>query len=126
MYWGQRWNESNGSWQGTSTADEPSGKKVLDAVLQKSVAPRRSGKPAYIVFPTPAFESRFKSCLAGVPVECHLEREGKKRYLALRPKNVAKFDELIRSRGLANCDAAIRTVQWLQANPSEFLRFETN
>ena len=126
MYWGQRWNESNGSWRGTGTADGDAGKQVLDAVLLESEEPKRSGKPAYIVFPTPAFEQRFKSCLADVPVECHLERDGAKRYVALRPKNVTKFNELVRSSGLANCEPAIRAVRWLQANPSEFIRFETN
>ena len=54
------------------------------------------------MFPTPAFESRFKSCLAKVPVECRMEREGSKRILALRPKNVQRFDELIRTSGLGN------------------------
>lgn len=126
MYWGQRWNEKDGIWQSPTGVD--SDKKVLDAVLKNNEAepPKPSGRPAYIVFPTAAFESRFKSCLAGVPVECRVEREGGKRYVALRPRNVTKFNELVRSSGLANCDAAIRAVKWLQANPSEFIRFETH
>ena len=99
---------------------------LLDAVLEKSTKKpkHRRGKRVYAMFPTPAFESRFKSCLSRVPLDCHMEREGKKRIVALRPKNIRMFDELIRSSGLANCDAAVKAVRWLQANPSEFLRFE--
>jgi hypothetical protein len=55
-----------------------------------------------------------------------MERNGSKRILALRPKNVQRFDELIRTSGLANCETAIKAVQWLRANPGEFLRFESH
>ena len=100
---------------------------LLDAVIdQTGKKPGRRGKPVYAVFPTPAFESRFKSCLAKVPVECRMERNGAKRVLALRPKNVQRFDELIRTSGLADCETAIKAVQWLRANPGEFLRFEAH
>ena len=110
--------------------DRNKGEGLLDAVIdqtgKKPSKARRVGKPVYAVFPTPAFESRFKSCLAKVPVECRMERNGSKRVLALRPKNVQRFDELIRTSGLANCETAIRAVQWLRANPGEFLRFESH
>lgn len=106
------------------------GEGLLDAVIDQTgkrpFKPERKGKPVYAVFPTPAFESRFKSCLAKVPVECRMEGQGAKRVLALRPKNVQRFDELIRTSGLANCETAIRAVQWLRANPGEFLRFEAH
>ena len=106
-------------------AERPDG--LLDAVIEKSAKKprrRRRGKRVYAMFPTPAFESRFKTCLSRVPLDCHVEREGRKQIMALRPKNIRMFDELIRSSGLANCDAAVRVVRWLQANPSEYLRFE--
>ncbi len=100
---------------------------LLDAVIDKTgkrSAPERKGRFVYAVFPTPAFESRFKSCLSKVPLECRMERHGSKCVLALRPKNVQRFDELIRTSGLSNCETAIKAVQWLRANPAEFLRFE--
>ena len=118
------------SSEGTSERNKGKGEGLLDAVIdqtgKKPSKPVKRGRPVYAVFPTPAFESRFKSCLAKVPVECRMERHGSKRVLALRPKNVQRFDELIRTSGLANCEAAIKAVQWLRSNPGEFLRFETH
>lgn len=131
MYWPEHWDKGSRVPR-TSPAEGNKGKSggLLDAVIdqtgKKPSKPRRRGKSVYAVFPTPAFESRFKSCLAKVPVECRMERHGSKRVLALRPKNVQRFDELIRTSGLANCETAIKAVQWLRANPGEFLRFETH
>lgn len=129
MYWPEHWDK--GLRVPPGAGDRFAAKKgngLLDAVIDKAEKkpPERKGKPVRPVFPTPAFESRFKSCLAKVPVDCRMERDGKKRVLALRPKNVQRFDELIRTNGLANCETAIKVVQWLRANPTEFLRFESH
>ena len=132
MYWPDHWekrlSQPNSAGQATQKQGEPEG--LLDAVIDRTgkkpeVQPAKRRKFTYAVFPSPAFESQFKSCLARVPVECRMERKGKKRILALRPKNVQRFDEMIRTSGLANCETATRAIQWLRANPDEFLRFET-
>ena len=131
MYWPEHWDK------GLNVPRAPSGERnadkgdgLLDAVIDKSgkhpASRKRKVKPVYAEFPTAAFESRFKSCLSKVPVECRMERDGSKRILALRPKNVQRFDELIRTSGLGNCEAAVKTIQWLRANPNEFIRFETH
>ena len=131
MYWPEHWDKGLRVPR-SSPAERNNGKGegLLDAVIdqtgKKPSKPARKSKPVYAVFPTPAFESRFKSCLAKVPVECRMERDGSKCVLALRPKNVQRFDELIRTSGLANCETAIKAVQWLRANPGEFLRFESH
>ena len=131
MYWPEHWDKGlkvprRPAESAGGGSKEANG--LLDAVIEKEKkkAPGRKGKPVYAVFPTPAFESRFKSCLAKVPVDCRMERDGSKRVLALRPKNVQRFDELIRTSGLANCETAVKVVQWLRANPSEYLRFESH
>ena len=131
MYWPEHWDKGSrlprtSSAEGNKDKSEGLLDAVIDQTGKKPSKPRRRGKSVYAVFPTPAFESRFKSCLAKVPVECRMERHGSKRVLALRPKNVQRFDELIRTSGLANCETAINAVQWLRANPGEFLRFETH
>src|SRR5215203_4066663 len=133
MYWPDHWekrlSQPESPGQARQKQEESGG--LLDAVIDRTskkpeVHPAKRRKLTYAVFPSPAFESRFKSCLSRVPVECRMERNGKKRILALRPKNVQRFDELIRTSGLADCEAAIKAVQWLRANPGEFLRFETH
>ena len=107
-----------------------SGNVLLDAVIDRtSNKPdniKRKVRPVRVEFPTAASESRFKSCLAKVPVVCRMERKGSKRVIALRPKDLRGFDELIRTNGLADCETAINAVQWLQAHPDEFLRFESH
>ena len=131
MYWPEHWDK------GLNVPKTPSGQRnadkrdgLLDAVIDKTgkapASPKRKVRPVYAEFPSSAIESRFKSCLSRVPVECRMERDGSKRILALRPKNVQRFDELVRTSGLGNCEAAMKTVQWLRANPSEFIRFETH
>lgn len=133
MYWPEHWEKGlrvpprAPSGAGDKFATKK-GNGLLDAVIDKAERkpPERSGRPVRAVFPTPAFESRFKSCLAKVPCDCRMERHGSKRVLALRPRNVQRFDELICTSGLANCETAIRVVQWLRANPTEFLRFESH
>ena len=127
MYWPEHWDK------GLNVQKTPSGERnadkgegLLDAVIDKtgkSSPPKRKVKPVYAEFPTPAFESRFKSCLSKVPVMCRMERDGAKRILALRPKNLQRFDELIRVHGLGNCETALRAIRWLQSNPNEFIRF---
>jgi len=132
MYWPEHWDKGlrvprTPSGAGERNADKGDG--LLDAVIDKTgnpSAPNRKVRPVYAKFPTAAFESRFKSCLSRVPVECRMERDGAKRILALRPKNVQRFDELIRTSCLGNCETAMKAVQWLRANPSEFIRFETH
>jgi hypothetical protein len=131
MYWPDHWEKclSQPDPAGQATRKREETGDLLDAVIDRTAKkpeeqPAKRRRFTYAVFPTPASESRFKSCLARVPVECRMERKGKKRILALRPKNVQRFDELIRTSGLANCEVATRAVQWLRANPDEFLRFE--
>lgn len=79
--------------------------------------------PRRMEFPTREFERRFKKCLASVPLDCHMETINDAPAIALRPRNVSKFDEIVKTNGLANCETAVETVQWLQSNPSEYLRF---
>ena len=131
MYWPEHWDKGLNvpkTPSGNRNADKGDG--LLDAVIDKTgktpTSPKREVRPVYAEFPSVAVESRFKSCLSRVPVECRMERDGAKRILALRPKNVQRFDELIRTSGLGNCETAMKAVQWLRANPNEFIRFETH
>ena len=127
MYWPEHWDKGMRAASAAKKGEKADA--LLDAVIDqtgKKSAPEKKGRFVYAIFPTPAYESRFKSCLSKVPVECRMERDGSKRILALRPKNVQRFDELIRTNGLSNCETAVKAVQWLRANPNEFLRFETH
>jgi hypothetical protein len=129
MYWPEHWDKGLNVPRTPSGGNADKGDGLLDAVIDKTgknSTPKRKVRPVYAEFPSKAVESRFKSCLSRVPVECRMERNGSKRILALRPKNVQRFDELVRTSGLGNCEAAMKAVQWLRANPSEFIRFETH
>ena len=126
MYWPEHWDK------GLRASASPAARKgdgLLDAVIDNTGSKSSQGqrsRPVRVKFPTPAFESRFKSCLAKVPVDCRMEREGSKRVLALRPKNLQRFDELIRTSGLSTCEPVMKAVQFLRANPTEFIRFESH
>ena len=132
MYWPEHWDKGlRMPPMAPSGAGDKSGTRgdgLLDAVIDNADRRpvERVEKPVEAKFPTRVTESRFKSCLARVPVDCRMERYGSKRVLALRPKNLQRFDELIRTSGLGDCETATRVIRWLRDNPSEYLRFESH
>jgi hypothetical protein len=129
MYWSENWKEQPTPTPSTNAAGSPSAKsgndELLDKIINKNDESAPAGRAVRVKFPTPAFESRFKSCLAQVPVAARIEGEGGRRALLLRPQNVRQFEDLVRTSGLANCDAAIKAVEWLKMNSTGFLRYET-
>lgn len=130
MYWSESWNDQSTPEPPESDGDTPTAKpdgggQLLDKILDQTEAAEPAVRLIRIKFPTPAFESRFKSCLAKVRLTARIEGEGRNRALLLRPENIRYFDDLVRTSGLVNCVAAMRAVNFLKMNANGFLRFET-
>ncbi|MDM7923440.1 MAG: hypothetical protein QUS14_14175 [Pyrinomonadaceae bacterium] len=129
MYWSESWKEASAQRPPANGGGPPAkaggGDLLLDKIISEKVDTASGERVVRVEFPTPAFETRFKSCLSQVPVEARIEGEGRGRALLLRPRNIRYFDDLVRSSGLINCEAAMRAVNFLKTHATGFLRFET-
>lgn len=126
MYWSS-YTENGKFADRSSSADKPSD-GLLEAVIERSEhRPGAQTKvPVVTEFRDRALESRFKSCLSRVPLDCHTEKNRGRNILALRPKNLVYFDKLIQNSGLGDCEEVLRAIRYLRDNPDEYLRFATH
>lgn len=128
MYWSERWDDPKRLGNGYGSLCRAVGIASPPASPEKdetapALAPPK-GKPVEVRFPTAAHASRFKSCLARVPVDCRIERSGRRPVISLRPKSVPVFAETLRTNGLAACAEAALVIEWLKQNPTDYIRFE--
>ena len=65
-------------------------------------------------------ESKFKYLLTRVKVKAFNYEGG----IAVRPENVGKFKELCDKEGIGQLDEVVKTIQYLNKWPGEYIRFE--